>query len=538
VILKTHALPLAALALLGGAPPKLAPVDPGAADRIRGHVQFLASDDLEGRDTGSHGYRVGAQYVASQFAAIGLKPGGANGSWFLEVPFRSATEASPPTVTFTRGNRPISLKAGEDVGVRPSLTEQHQNVDAPLAFAGFGISDPVLGINDYAGMDVRGKIVVIMAGTPAGLPTDIAAHLESDKDEMAAAAGAVGLIELPVPGVMTSRPYRIVTKGPRVDWIESSGGKPGALRLEMSVSKKAAAQLLEGSGASVDQLTGLARKGGKLPPLNLTGRLSVQAESKWQDFTSPEVIGVLPGSDPQLAGEHIVLMGHLDHLGVKADAKPGEDRVYNGALDNAAGVATMLEAARQFTTASRPPRRSVMFIANTGEEKGLLGADYFAQHPTVPASSIVGLVDLDMPLLLYDFTDVIAFGAEHSTLAAAAATAGRSMGVAISPDPMPEESLFVRSDHYRFVQRGVPAVFLMTGHANGGKEAWKKFLSSNYHKVNDDLGQPINWQAGARFADLNYRIARALADGEQRPLWYSGDYFGNRFAPAQPKAPR
>jgi Zn-dependent M28 family amino/carboxypeptidase len=231
-------------------------------------------------------------------------------------------------------------------------------------------------------------------------------------------------------------------------------------------------------------------------------------------------------------------MGHLDHLGVKANAKPGEDSIYNGALDNAAGVATMLEAARQFVASGKPPRRSVLFIANTGEEKGLRGADYFAAHPTVPATSIVGLVDLDMPLLLYPFTDVIAFGAEHSTVAKTVAEAASAMGVAVSPDPMPEEAIFVRSDHYRFVTRGVPAILLMTGFANGGAPIWKDFLSNAYHKPNDDLKQPILWDQGARYAELNYRISRALADADQRPLWYQGDYFGDTFAPGQPRAER
>jgi Zn-dependent M28 family amino/carboxypeptidase len=271
---------------------------------------------------------------------------------------------------------------------------------------------------------------------------------------------------------------------------------------------------------------------------NLPVRLSVSAKSEWQDFTSPEVVAILPGADPKLAAEHIVLAGHLDHLGVSKTARPGEDAIYNGALDNAAGVATLIEAAREFVQSGKRPRRSVMFIANTGEEIGLRGADYFATHPTVPAGSIVGLVDLDMPLLLYDFTDVVAFGSEHSTIAKAVAEAGKGMGIRVSPDPLPEETLFVRSDHYPFVKRGVPAVFLMTGFANGGQQIWRRWLGDTYHSVKDDLAQPIRWRQGARFAELNYRIARTMADADQRPMWYSGDYFGETFAPTQPKARR
>jgi Zn-dependent M28 family amino/carboxypeptidase len=250
------------------------------------------------------------------------------------------------------------------------------------------------------------------------------------------------------------------------------------------------------------------------------------------------VIARLPGTDPVRAAENVVLMAHLDHLGVKPDAKAGEDRIYNGALDNAAGVATMLEAAREFVASGRRPARSILFIANTGEEKGLLGADYLAVHPPVPAPSIVSVVDLDMPLPLYDFTDVIAFGADHSTLARTVAQAGKAMGISVSPDPMPQESIFVRSDHYSFVRRGVPAILLMTGYANGGEPVWKHFMANIYHSPADDLSQPIQWRSLARYGMLNTAIARALADDPERPRWYAGDYFGDRVAPGQPRATR
>ncbi|WP_246167113.1 M20/M25/M40 family metallo-hydrolase [Sphingomonas piscis] len=426
-----------------------------------------------------------------------------------------------------------------DANIRPSVRQAKRNAEAQLVFAGRGITDSALGINDYAGLDARGKIVVVLAGAPKGLASDVASHLRGSKEEAALNAGAIGLIELPVPGTQSSRPLRLTAKAPRVDLVPKPGSRAyRRVDLELAVSKAIGARLFAGSGHSVDELTKLAQKGERLPTFNLTGSLAIEAESKWEDFSSPQVIGKLAGADQRLSAEHIVLMGHLDHIGIEADPKPGQDRINNGALDNASGIATMLEAARHFTTSGTPPKRSLMFVANTGEEKGLLGADYFSENPTVPASSIVGLVNLDMPLLLYPFSDVIAFGAEHSTIASIAATAAASMNVKIAPDPMPGEGLFVRSDHYRFVERGVPSIFLMTGYASGGEAQWKKFLSTNYHKPSDDLKQGIDWIAAARFADLNYRIARALADAPQRPLWYSGSYFGNRFAPTQPKAPR
>ena len=307
----------------------------------------------------------------------------------------------------------------------------------------------------------------------------------------------------------------------------------------MSVSNEWAARLFEGAAKSLDGVRKEAKANSRVGPRGFVLRptIKIEAESKWEDFTSPEVVGLLKGSDPTLAAEHVVLMGHLDHLGIKADAKAGEDAVYNGALDNAAGVATLLEAARQFAVQATRPKRSVLFIANTGEERGLLGADYYANHPTVPAASIVGLVDLDMPLLLYPFTDVVAFGADHSTVGAMVAEAGRSMGVAVSPDPMPQEAIFTRSDHYMFVRRGVPAVLLMTGHANGGKAKWDAYLGKTYHSPKDDLSQAIDWEAGARYAQLNYRISRAMADAPIRPMWLQGDYFGDLYDPRGPRSP-
>jgi Zn-dependent M28 family amino/carboxypeptidase len=531
--LRRAALIAAALLLSAAAPP---PAQGTAADRIRADVEFLASDLLEGRDTGSRGHAIAADFVASRFRAIGLKPG-TNGSWFQQVPFRRASHVGVPRVALVRGARTTPLTSGTDFALDPSLTEQNRAVDAPLVFVGHGISDPGLGVDDYRGLDVRGKIVVALPGSPSGLPTEIAAHLRSMKDEAAASHGAIGFIELTrgmSPAGMSSAATR-----PRLDWIAPAGSSRATeLRANMTLSPAGAERLFAGAKRSLNAVRTQAAAGKAVPGFALPSRLTIASVSSWQDFPSSNVIGLLPGGDPRLAAEHVVLMGHLDHLANKTDAKPGEDAIHNGALDNAAGIATMLEAARTFVASGKPPRRSVLFIANTGEEKGLLGADYFAANPTVPVRQIVGAVDLDMPVLLYDFTDVIAFGADHSTVAETVATAARSMNVSVAADPMPQESIFVRSDHYRFVLRGIPAILLMTGYANGGKAQWERFLGTVYHSPKDDLSQPINWAAGARYGELNYRIARALADADERPRWYANDYFGDRFAPGQPRAKR
>lgn len=512
-----------------------------AADRIRGHVQFLASDELEGRDTGSRGYAVAAAYVAAQFASLGLKPGGTGGGWYLEVPFRRASHASPPQARLNHRNRTTALVSGIDFALQASLLERSRAIDAPLVFAGRGLSEPKLGVDDYAGLDVRGKFVVVLSGPPPGLQSEIAAHLDSTatRAEAAARRGAIGLVEISASPGGTPQRFGSWAK-PRVDWIDTAGktGTASLLRATLALTSKSAERLFGGAPKSLAAVRAQAKSQRTVRGFALPARLSITAHSVWEDFSSPEVIGLLPGGDPRLAQEYVVLMGHLDHLGVKPDAKPGEDAIYNGALDNAAGIATMLEAARDFVESGKRPRRSLLFIANTGEERGLLGADYFAAHPTVPIRQIVGAVDLDMPLLMYDFTDVVAFGADHSTVARAVERAAIGMGMSVSADPMPEQTIFVRSDHYQFVRRGVPAILLFTGYANGGKAQWDRFFANVYHKPNDDIAQPINWRAGARYARLNYEISRILADADQRPRWYRGDYFGDTFAPGQPRAER
>lgn len=531
-------LPVLAFAalLIGAAPPR---TDTQAGERIHAHVEFLSSDLLEGRDTGSRGHEIAAYYVASQFRQLGLTPGGENGGWFVRVPFRRAALQGTPKISVTVGGRTTALTIGIDGAVRPNLVDRWVSLTAPLVFVGYGVSDRRLGIDDYSGLDVRGKIAVGLGDPAPGVPGDIASHLKSMQAEVAATHGAVGFITIEDPTTAAGDVQRFATR-PVIDWVDSKG-RSGSARpsgAHIAVSSQVADRLFRGAPVSLQQIRTQAATRKPIKGFNLPSRLSLSARSQWHDFTSPEVVAVLPGGDPKLAGEHVVLMGHLDHLGVKSGTKPGEDSIYNGALDNAAGVATLIEAAREFVRSGKRPRRSVMFIANTGEEIGLRGADFFSAHPTVPAERIVGLVDLDMPLLLYDFTDVVAFGSEHSTIGKTVAEAGKGMGVAVSPDPMPEETLFVRSDHYPFVKRGVPAVFLMTGWANGGQAIWRRWLADTYHTVKDDIGQPIRWQQGARFAELNYRIARTMADADHRPMWYAGDYFGETFAPAQPRARR
>ncbi|MCP1470035.1 hypothetical protein J3E64_001722 [Sphingobium sp. OAS761] len=544
-------LPLAAtlfLSVPGALNAQAVPAEPVfSAAAVRAHVEFLADDLLKGRDTGSEGHEIAARYVASQFDGLGLTPAGDAGGWLQRVTFQKtdpAPERATLTVTGPGGTR--SFSHGGDVLIGLSAAEPHLDVAAPLVFVGYGLENRRLGLDDYAGLDVRGKIVVTLRGYPKGMPSEEGAHLSATKAMVAQSHGAIGMLSLGTIQSMKARPWaRMVQFADASDftWVSPDGTPfdqaPG-IRAGASLNDPAAEAIFAGAPQGIAAIRKQAdRKGGKPRGFALRTSIRIRAESVSQRVTSPNVVAILPGSDTTLKDQYVVLSAHLDHIGI-SPAKPGDpadkDRINNGALDNGAGVATMLEVARAMAMSPRKPRRSIIFLASTGEEKGLLGADYFARHPAVPIGKIVGNVDLDMPLLLYPFTDIVAFGADHSTLGPIVAKAVAPMGVTLSPDPMPQESIFVRSDHYMFVKQGVPAVFLATGFANGGEQAWGAFLSGNYHHPGDDMNQKIDWDAGARFAEANYRITRAMADGDTPPMWNRGDFFGDLFAPNAAKA--
>ncbi|WP_407674606.1 M28 family peptidase [Novosphingobium terrae] len=541
------------------------PLDPRFSPaRIQADVTFFADDLLLGRDTGSQGHEIAARYVASRFTGLGLTPMGDQSetgrSWLQRITFQKTTRADGASgVDFTGANgKAVTFAQGKDALVGISVTESKLDVSAPLVFVGYGLENAQYGLDDYKGLDVKGKIVVMLSGFPSGLPSEEAAHIGATKGEAAAAHGAIGIITIGTNASLKVRPWERSLQyagTPRFNWVDTNGPNAGkahdnatGIRASASLDDDAANALLAGAPQSLTQIRTLADKpwvSGKpvaVKGFALKGSARIYGNFASTRVTSPNVAGMIPGSDPALKDQYVVLSGHLDHLGVDAP-KPGEpadkDRIYNGALDNAAGTSTLLEVAHvmaQEAKAGKGPRRSVIFLVSTGEEKGLLGADFFARHPAVPVEKIVGNVDLDMPVLLYPFTDLVAFGADHSTLGKIVANSGKAMQLSLSPDPMPTENIFVRSDHYMFVKQGVPAVFLATGYGNGGAAQWTQFMKTTYHKPGDDLSQPINWRAGARFAEANWRITSAMADSDTPPLWYKGDFFGNLFAPKAARA--
>jgi hypothetical protein len=508
-------------------------------ETFRSHVSFLADDLLEGRDTGTRGYDIAAHYVATRFEALGLKPG-VNGSWYQQVPFLQARFGETPAQV-TIGGR--TFRNGEDVLVRPTSAEASQTIDAPVVFAGYGIDLPARGFNDYRGLDVRGKWVAVLPGAPKGTQSEMGAHLNAEKARMAERRGALGVVTILTPDDIQRRSWDRRVEGnsePELSWITPAGAPfrmaPG-IKGAATLNLPAAEALFAGSKRTLAAIfTEAAREGGKPKGFALKQRLKLERQSVTERITSPNVIAILPGSDPALANEYVLLTAHLDHEGMNPERQG--DKIYNGAMDNAAGTATLLEVARAMAMSPNRPRRSVMFAAVTAEEKGLLGAQYLARNPVVGSGKVVGVVNLDMPILLYDFQDVIAFGADHSTLGPIVSRAVAQANVALSPDPLPQEGLFTRSDHYRFVQEGIPSVFLMTGFAGEGAERFRDFLATHYHKPSDQIDLPFNWEAGAKFARINYLIANEIANAPEAPLWYGDSFFGQAVGGNQPRAQR
>ena len=504
--------------------------------RVRADVAFLADDMLEGRGTGTRGYDLAARFVAARFEALGFKPG-AKDAWYQDIGFVTAT-ADPARKSAVTING-VRMLTGEHVIVGPTVAAEAIDQAAQAVFVGYGLEDKRLGLDDYAGLDVKGKIVVYLSGMPVGLPSDIAATLNEKKSEVARLKGAIGVLSVATPRTLATTPWAKILHNSglaRMRWVHPDGqveNPNAALRLSALIDPSAAEALFKGSPLDGKLAAMFADKTARPKGFALASPVRVERFSKIDKVRSANVIGVLEGSDPTLKNEVVMLSAHLDHLGI---LPTGDDRIANGAMDNATGIATMLEAARAFAETGKRPKRSIAFVALTGEEKGLFGSEYLAKYPLPAGRKLVANVNLDMPLLTYDFTDVVAFGAEHSTVGEAVGRAAGQMGIKLSPDPIPDENIFVRSDHYSFVKQGVPSVYLATGFANGGDKAAKDFDDNHYHMASDDMALPINWATAAKFARLNYLIAAQLADQPQAPRWYADDFFGDKFAPGAPRA--
>ena len=509
--------------------------------QIRAHLNFLADDLLEGRETGSRGYDIAANYVLTEFMRYGLLPKGDRAGFLQTVPLKATRLVQTSPLVEIRSKTGVeTLRYLDDYSMSGSLLQDKSEVQAPLVFVGYGIDADIFKHHDYANVDVKGKIVVMLGGKPSSFPTEEGAHFGNNeqKRRLAAERGAVGIISLQTPTGERSFPFaknRDYQYIPSMGWIDRSGQAARelpAVQNRVGLSLDASRKLFTQVDVRLDDIYAKAEANQPVPHMDLNLSVRMAKQSTRTDLNSSNVVGMIEGSDPRLKHEYIVFSAHLDHLGIVKE-KSG-DNIYNGAMDNASGVATLLETARLFSQMSVKPKRSIIFIAVTGEEKGLLGSDFFASNPTVPLKDIVANVNLDMPLLTYDFNNVVAFGAEHSSLKQTTSTAMHKMNLELIADPWPEQGLFTRSDHYMFVRQGVPSIFLVTGMGSFNKnenpaELWHEFLTKHYHQPSDDLNLPLNFDAAARFAQVNFNIGLELANDAPRPSWNKGDFFGDTF---------
>ena len=516
------------------------PLDNITKDGIYAHLAYLADDALEGRLTGEPGFDKAATYVSERFAEIGLEPGGDEG-WYQQVPFQSyRIDTESVSVIVHRDSGDTELAYRDDYTMSADMVRIENSVRGELVYIGRAVHAPDYGYSDYGDIDVAGKILVGYSGGPDIIPGDERSFYSSSqtKYEEMIARGAVGYIGLRSRQSQANYPWERSKKAAgtkaSMTWIDLSGAPDSyypELRGKASLSPAAATALLEGTPISFEEtLDAIEASAVASVPLGI--EVTLVRKSTHTQFNSPNVIGVIRGTDPELADEYVVYTAHLDHVGVGVEVD-GDD-IYNGMYDNAMGTAIMIETARAL--AAKPPRRSIMFIALTGEERGLLGSEYFAQYPTVPTDSIVANVNIDMPLFIYPLADIVAFGAEHSSLGPLADTAVAAEGFVLTPDPIPEESIFRRSDQYSFVRKGIPAIYLDPGFKSSDPTVDSVALRTDhrhnhYHRPSDDLSRPIDWDSAVRFTRANARIGWAIANDDARPTWNEGDFFGDKFAP-------
>ena len=509
-------------------------------EAIRADMRFLADDLLEGRGTATRGHEIAAKFMAAQFEQMGLEPASDNGTYFQSVPFRSGRpDEAKSTMTLVRGGKQQTLVYRRDFITPADPGRAETSVEAPVVFVGDGITAPEQSYDDYKGIDAKGKIVAFAFEAPH-FESSLKAHYSSFqvKAAIAVAHGAVGMIVISDPILEEIYPYSKQTRDldfPQFRWLDKQG-KPndyfpelkGQAILSMAETKK----LFEGSGHTAEEVFADIKAGTpKSFALPLTAK--IHNASKLEDVRSPNVVAKFEGSDPSLKSEYVVYSSHSDHLGIGQPVNG--DKIYNGALDNASGSALLLEIARAFTKRNPRPRRSLLFVSVTGEEAGLLGSDYFAHYPTVAKDAIVANVNMDEDQMLWPLQDIIAFGAEHSSLDAVVRKAAERAHLGVSPDPMPEEVVFIRSDQYSFVKQGVPAVFPVPGFKSNDpkihpEEIFKKWETERYHEPGDDMDQlGLMFDEAAKYGRFVFLCGDLIANDPQRPTWNKGDFFGDRY---------
>jgi len=513
-------------------------------DAIRARIKFLASDLLEGRGTGARGGELAASYIAAEMEAMGLKGAGADGSFFQPVSL-VGVKADPNTkLTVSGRNGKESFKFADDYVAFTGAQTDEVDVDAEMVFVGYGIEAPGQRWNDYKGgpADYRGKILVMLVNDPP------ATTAEPDlfggktltyygrwtyKYEEAARRGAVGAILLHTDQ-SAGYPWSVVRTSNgswRFDIARNAGDETPFLKIRSWVTDDAARRIMKLAGQDLDNLRAKAASRDFQPlALNLKGKINLKSEVK--RVLAPNVVGILPGSDPKLRDEYVVYSAHWDHFGVGAPDKNG-DTIYNGALDNATGVASVLAIAEAFASLPKAqrPRRSSLFLFPTAEEQGLIGAEWYAKHPLVPLAKTAADVNLDSMNVLGPTHDFVPLGAERSSLLAVVQAVARERGLRVSPDARPEQGSFYRSDHFPFARVGVPSISLKegsdyVGHTKEwGEEQFKAYNTAHYHQPSDEYRESWNFRGLLQETEIAMAIGMRIANMDAMPKFNPGDEF-------------
>ncbi len=521
-----------------------------ADDEARGkawwaHVQVLADDSMRGRMTGSPDFLRAAAYVVRRFRAYGLEPAGVGGSYYQPVHFvEQWVEAGKSQVSLVVDGKTEPLVLGQDA-VLSSRSPEPASVDAGLVFLGYGLHLPDSNYDDFNSAEapagsLRGKIIVVINGGPAELPGALKSFARtSPMREAMREAGVVGIVSIPTPKSMDFGWDRIASSASQPGmWLAPEAGDEAVARRHPALADDhdpmfaatcnpaQAEKLFAGTGHTFAELLALADAQKPLPRFDLKKRMTATVVTERDAVVSPNLVAKLEGSDP--AAGYVAVSAHLDHLGV---GEPIHGKtIYNGAMDDASGVATVLETAQSLSEDAAKgirPRRSVLFVIFTAEEKGLLGSRYFAGHPTVPGQAIKADLNLDMFLPLFAFRKLHVQGLEQSTLADDARRVGEAHHVVIAGDPEPDRNSFTRTDQYSFVQAGVPALAMKFGWEPGSPEyhMWRDWLRDRYHSTADDLGQPVDLAAAAQFDSFFADLVREVANDPATPHYLESSFF-------------
>jgi len=501
-------------------------------------VKVLADDSMEGRRAGTPAHRRAAEYVAKQFAAAGLAPGGDDGGWFQKVNLESRTvREADSSLELVSAQGASPLKFGDDsmLLLRGNVAP---TVDAPLVFVGNGLRLPRYGHDDLAGLDLKGKVVVYFNSAPRTVPGAAGAHFGSGAERWKQyhAAGAVGILALPNPFAMDLPWERLVAQRdePQMRLAPPATDLFPGMQIYAVMNPARLSRLLEGTGVGEKAVLDKLEKGEAMPTFDLKVRLRAKVAATSSLATSENVVGVLKGSDSTLASEYVALSAHLDHLGI---AESGEgDRLHNGAMDNASGVATLIDVARHLKAARAKPKRSIVFVAVTAEELGLLGSRAYAEQPG-RGVNLVADINSDMFLPLYPMKHLLVFGLDESTLGDDARAVAAELGIDVQADPQPQRNRFIRSDQYSFIRVGVPSLALKIGYLPDSPEAKidAQWFKERYHAPSDDLSQPVDFGAIGTYAEVMQRLALRIANAPKPPEWRPESVFGTipRAAPAR-----